>query len=469
MGLASRILRNLLKFCARWLFYTVTGIALLIFDPLGIDQVTSDYSESLADLLHFSPAHGEGAQKEVSVVLFDDDALSQLSATWPISLAAHSEILDAILFYRPRSVFVDIAFIDQRPDDGFPELARTIARYKEEGVRIYFAALPGKDGRLRIRSDLAENVDLVPLQALDNDRNTFRYPLFVASHTGHPAMAPTEGASAYRSPAYTLFQDMRPQMVPAFESNAESLSPIRVIWGTEAHPINAKWMGCNETPTFVLWRLFLAVRDGPSSLQQTCPHVGHIPAAYIRDASHDNDLVTMIEGNAVLVGASLAGNSDSVVTLTHGAVPGVYFHAAALENLLADGLAYRRSEVVLAGRQVDRGNLDAVFVAFLMIGLALYIPFEDRLGNTEGRFGFVTFRKSRLAFIGFLAVTFLAYLTVQIVLAGVFNLAVGNWLGILAVFSVLSFATDWRLGERLFQALAWVFAGFANRQEEEET
>ncbi len=49
----------------------------------------------------------------------------------------------------------------------------------------------------------------------------------------------------------------------------------------------------------------------------------------------NEDLISLVEGSLVFVGANFRAGGDLMTTPLHTRLPGVYYHAGALDNLLA--------------------------------------------------------------------------------------------------------------------------------------
>ena len=85
----------------------------------------------------------------LAVVLFDDNTLNALRAEWPAPYANHAAVLEGILAEGPTAVFVDILFVDKRPDRTLRSLVRVIEAYRAAQVPLIFAA-PPRDMQTRI-------------------------------------------------------------------------------------------------------------------------------------------------------------------------------------------------------------------------------------------------------------------------------------------------------------------------------
>ncbi len=415
------------------------GLGLVVVDPFDVGEVTEVYSEDLADLVLFGPDYGAGSQDSVAVVLVGDQTLKGFDLTWPVRLDWHARFLEALLQYKPAAVFVDIAFLDQRMNSGVGEFLSVVEQYQLENVQLIFASVVD-EGELQVREDLRGHIELVPLPAMEEARQTRLYPLSVDVESEEGIVL-----EELRTPAMKMLEAAKPELTDRVQQSA---SDIRVIWGTQPHPINAKWMDCTEISESFLSRFMLLVRD-TSLLRQTCAHPGFVPAETLFAVPLDQDIIDMVSGRYVFFGASLEGTGDLVYTLNYGDIPGVFFHAMAFDNLLTLGNDYRRDEAHIWGRPISTEEVNFVLAAMLITLLVIYLPFEDRLGDATWNLGPVKVQRRRLALMGFLLGALAVLLPVQFALAALLNLSVGNWIALYALISVLAGLSGMRPARKL--------------------
>lgn len=70
--------------------------------------------------------HPASGREQISVLLLDDDDLGQYGETWPVSLGFHARRIKELAAYRPKAIFIDLVFLDNRRDpelDGFIDAA----------------------------------------------------------------------------------------------------------------------------------------------------------------------------------------------------------------------------------------------------------------------------------------------------------------------------------------------------------
>ena len=84
------------------------GIAQL--DPFGIKAAASIQSESVFMRMIGGPWYQSAAQDKITVVLIDDNYISQIKESWPISYIAQEMLLSDILAFKPKAVFLDLLY-----------------------------------------------------------------------------------------------------------------------------------------------------------------------------------------------------------------------------------------------------------------------------------------------------------------------------------------------------------------------
>jgi CHASE2 domain-containing sensor protein len=91
---------------ARHLWWWHTVVILTLLDPFGFESVTKRQSEKLIYKV-YGAAYPSEVRNNISVVYLDNETLAYFKETWPPSHVVHSEILQAILDYKPAAVLID--------------------------------------------------------------------------------------------------------------------------------------------------------------------------------------------------------------------------------------------------------------------------------------------------------------------------------------------------------------------------
>src|SRR5262249_10089766 len=115
---------------------------------------------------------------------------------------------------------------------------------------------------------------------------------------------------------------------------------FELAWSPTGDPFNQRWSQarCDQLPSPTHAILFKAAM--PKDTQ--CPPIATMFATALLSPSEDSslgmrneDLFSLMEGSLVLVGGNFRGAGDLMTTPLHTRLPGVYYHAVALDNLLA--------------------------------------------------------------------------------------------------------------------------------------
>ncbi|MBL4712513.1 MAG: CHASE2 domain-containing protein, partial [Gammaproteobacteria bacterium] len=127
------------KLVVRIIAYSFIGWFFLGFNPFGIgdktDQATQDALYKVA-----APYYHSNAQQDIVVVLLNQLSITELykreaieANEWPIRYRDHAYLLSRILKYRPKMVFFDIYFKQQRStDDSFAQFLRLANRMSKK-------------------------------------------------------------------------------------------------------------------------------------------------------------------------------------------------------------------------------------------------------------------------------------------------------------------------------------------------
>lgn len=115
---------------------------------------------------------------------------------------------------------------------------------------------------------------------------------------------------------------------------------FELAWTPQGDPFNQRWshVRCNEGISPVR-----AILNQPALPRESaCPPVATLFAAALLSPEQDpafgpgnEDLFALADGAVLMVGGNFRGSGDLVTTPLHTLLPGVYYHAVALENLLA--------------------------------------------------------------------------------------------------------------------------------------
>ena len=106
----------------------------------------------------------------------------------------------------------------------------------------------------------------------------------------------------------------------------------------------------------------------------SCTYTDAMPYRLLQSGISLEEARQALGGRIVLVGANLSGANDVVPATPYGAVPGLFYHAMALDNLIQRGAAYPKApRPVFPGLTLDTTQLDDV-IGFFAVTFVLAWP-----------------------------------------------------------------------------------------------
>lgn len=312
-----------------------------------------------------SAVYDSVAKSNIVVMELNDRYLNLVGETWPPSYVAYAAMLDDVALYQPASVFLDIALVHARQDEGLPDLIESLCRLHAQKIRVYLAGLENEAGALRLRPELeAEAVKAcytpvgIRYDPAGNTKLALTYPLL--GNGAQPQSSQLQQCSRRSfipSAAYAMAMDFDPDGLLDTLGTTQEGETMALTWSMEPHPnLGMKvWEGCTAQ-THWTWELIprparevlvqlLPESWVPSSVQPPCPSHRHVPLSVVADPQTQEVgdwLRRNLQSRHVLIGASVTGVNDSVQSPVHGAIPGIYLHAMALDNLLTYGMNYKQ-------------------------------------------------------------------------------------------------------------------------------
>ena len=328
------------------------------FDPFGLSSSTAYHSKTL--FYQWTAASYKGKDDDpVSVVMLRDESYT---GSWPASAIVHAEILEAILSYKPKAVFVDFAFIDKRDDitmqsEFIPFLQEYIAEQREQAdmASLYFLTVPPTSELPQgILTEIAETgVNLAYGPAQDN-----KFPGLKYITQAEYKQAGNNQAIQVSAAAFAIYRNQFPeQQLPS--------DNMELVWRLYSQPGNNGPYLCTQqckngslralhrfldyAPDFLgelFKKSFSCLTDMP--IRQICPPIKTVDAYYLLNGDFEENVKSeysvekLIKDKYVFYGADLDAVNDYILPPTHFPIPGVYFHAMALDNLLTYGDQYVR-------------------------------------------------------------------------------------------------------------------------------
>ncbi len=391
-----------------------------IFNPFGLRESSQQSTENWV-LRMLAPFYEASGQSEIVVLLIDDQSLADMQMSWPLRYSDQARLLRQLLNYQPKSVFVDVLFTQRRLDGGSTvALERVLQSAAEQGVPMILADYRDDEGRSQI---LAELGSVAATAQVNWSGFGERYPLVLRSAAGES-----------RSPALQMYQGT---CVGAECELATFREPLLVRWGYWVDAAMGRFVslagcGIRGERSNVRQALNMLLTDGLRSQRdadeverpQPCPYAQTLYASQLRDPQ----VSALLQGRHVFVGAHIRGIPDLVTSPVHGQLPGVYWHAMALDNLLTQGSDYWRSAPeVLPGMSIT----DLLEMSLLLIAglLALWIPAQPIKG-----------RGWRLALFTHYGFWFIALsgsaIVASIFLARWWHIAPLDWLGLILMIGL---------------------------------
>src|SRR5579862_1610036 len=293
-------------------------------------------------------AHGSSIPPRVVVVMIDERALALRGAHWPAPVSFHAQFLAELEVLRPRGILLDFLLIDPAPQADSCDLLSVASRLRHDGIPLYLAVTKPDDlapldgagcrdaaGAALRASDVFTPVS-VARQVDGSDFVGRRYPFEQRADDA----APGSGVASAAVRMYCDFQRAPAACVTRLTADETPDAGFELAWSPEGDPFNQRWShtSCVENLSPVQ-----AILNEPALPRETpCPPVATLFAGALLSQQEDpalgannEALFKLADGAFLMVGGNFRGSGDLVTTPLHTLLPGVYYHAVALENLLA--------------------------------------------------------------------------------------------------------------------------------------
>ena len=302
----------------------------------------------------FAGSHAAHGQPQVVVVVVNEQALALRGARWPAPLEFHAQFLAELEVLRPRAILLDFLLIDPAPREDVCDLLGVAAELRAQHIALYLAVTRHNDlahmdaagcqdehGKALRVADVITTVS-VQRQADDSDFVSRRYPFEQPGDADSTALA----SAAVRM--YCDSVSASTACLTRLTGRRPANAGFELAWSPEGDPFNQRWSIASCVPTTSPLN---AILNQPALPRDTgCPPVATLFAAALLDPQEDpsldnRKLFDLVGGSFVMVGGNFRGSGDLVTTPLHTLLPGVYYHAVALQNLLAfDGYPKVRKE-----------------------------------------------------------------------------------------------------------------------------
>lgn len=398
----------------------VISIFAIWADPLGYSDATSKVSRDFFyKVISVNYPHNE--KDPVTTIILDDEDIEPYG-TWPVSYGLHAGVLNAINSFRPKAVFIDIAFIDNRVDPSIKNFLHALNSLHRSGTKIYLATthrLP------KIRDDIRELVDKEILKLVSIDVNVSKSDYIV-----YPLV---DDKQELPSAALAIFEDFRPN--EGFDKIKSG--KMDVFWAAPPHSFNCRSPEqkeeCQAYSENILLRFLRLTANGIlgnifsfNEIDQfSVPYIPQISASDLLDGAKRELLAPHLSEAYVLYGVNFVLTHDQVHNPVYGNLPGVHLHAMALDNLIAYGDDY-----ILDDPLKDFSNEFHQIIIVILSGIVLFLwRVLSSLVNTHC--GIIKIPAVLDVVILFLFLVFVAYVQFEY---GRFSPT--NWVGIFSVFLI---------------------------------
>ena len=117
----------------------VTGLFLAwLSSKLLVDEVVKRAMTRIyAPLLSLN--YPDSGQRSITVVTLDDADLREYGLNWPVPLDYYQRLLDGLVKRKPQAIFLDVVFLDNKPDREVSALVGAACRSTEAGVPFFMA------------------------------------------------------------------------------------------------------------------------------------------------------------------------------------------------------------------------------------------------------------------------------------------------------------------------------------------
>ncbi|KJY82374.1 hypothetical protein TW81_13245 [Vibrio galatheae] len=416
---------------------TILILMVFIIDPLGIRNSAEDHYEDHI-LRLWSPFFSEKVSDEIVVILIDDEYI-ETTNSYPVSYRNLARMLKIISRFEPQSVFYDILQHHEHSDS----LDRWLATLKSQQFPVFMASNSDYDTeeRLNTPTSLRHKIaNAAQLAAVSWSGEGRYYPLSVPwndkkMNTAATAMFIdwcTRSTQCNVNDIVNMDDSLIVQWTNKHAVNQEIFFPLDVSCSNKAQ---SQWLQLKEL-------LIISVTQGiqdqdklDNTLRKRCPPFLTIAASTLSapGAAGSEELKRAIKGKMVLVGYHVTGSVDSIVSPVHGTLPGVYFHAMALDNLITLKGEYWRSP-----RDTGLFNLSVVDVVEIVIQtIVLFIVIWFRFNFLERRDSPELNAKQKLlgAFIPMIIIIVVIAISIAI-FHFILHVGVPNWYGLILIIFI---------------------------------
>lgn len=379
-------------------------------DPFELTEKTQLESDAFFYQI-IRPDYPDTARDDITVILMTDQDLASFAeespemGVWPPPYSVYARMLEVILDFQPKAVFVDVGFLSRREAPGYDRLQSVLHDYiiyHDEPVPLFLSGGEKRDGMDRT---IIFDLPGPSVAEVSVTHNPAYYPLY-------------DFRNDRLSAACALFRSGRGLDLAAPESciaNDDANQLMSVVWPPRGSSSQgAGIFACRDLPESRIQRIigaflgmagldFLGIapknESGGSPYRQTCPPHVTLAAGELHRQGGDV-LERHLADKYVFIGSSFAMADDLIALPAHQPLPGVFWHAMALDNLLvygdgADGSRYVRHDSATLFGPVTHGlamNIVTLIIIQILTSIFLRILDATQLSFPSGAgFGRVLF------------------------------------------------------------------------------
>lgn len=447
--------RGWLKLVLQVSLLTFTMWLVLAYSLFGLSDRLDKYIQDLVNSHFGQLIYPREHQDDVVVLLLNDEIVaSALDGQWPAPYTFHASVLDDLLMHAPRAVFIDFFWMN-RLKPGSDYLRDVLVRYKKAGIPVYLAA-PSVPWFKEYWPELAGLVKPVS-------------PHIAIDPTDFVARTYPQKTDELHSPAFAIGHDLL-----QLDDAALQRGDLDIFWGTAVNEKNARWLASGESAEGGLLSTFV---DGFSSVTTELPYTTTV---FVRDLINPvaeteeqalAELDEHLNNKIVVYGANLAGIQDVIFTPTRNILPGAYYHAMAIDNLLTWGAEFKASLPRYSFPAGPERSL-VFFQVALLLPIAIYVCVRRKKDQTGGNVegpppeyatrpslkerlqGFVSDGWSRFLTASCGALPLLSYVAfVCFVQFAILDLSVAVWAGFLEILGAGALLERLQLFEKISQTI----------------
>jgi hypothetical protein len=416
-----------------------TSLILLVFivDPLGIRNSAEDHYEDHI-LRLWSPFFSETVSDDIVVVLIDDKYI-EATNNYPVNYRNLAKLLKTVSRFDPQSVFFDILQHHEHSGD----LNRWLKTLDRQTFPVFMASNTNYDTEARLNdpNSLRHKIaNVAQLAAVSWSGEGRYYPISVPWNEG-----------SMNTVAAAMYRDWCAQSSQCDEKKVSNLNDSLIVqWSNKYAPkqedffplgiscgdgTQSQWQQLKELLVVSLTQGIRDQDDVDNTLRKRCPPFLTIAASTLRapGAAGSSDLKQAIQGKMVLVGYHVTGGVDLVVSPVHGTLPGVYFHAMALDNLVTLEDEYWRSPEDTGLFNLSIADMVEISVQTVVLFVVIWFRFNF-LEQQETKH-FDERQKLWGAFVPMLII--IAVIAISVIISHfVLNVGAPNWYGLVLIIFI---------------------------------